>query len=121
MEPSVARPKAVYIKRRGGGHTTYEVSHCLLDSFCVLNTHERKLSVEWHVVNRVHVHVHERSYACSAWRKALGNERGIQRGVKVIIQRVVYLASYPGLPSQLFLQPWKKAYPRFFPRLQKKL
>ena len=23
-----------------------------------------------------------------------------------------YLASYPGLPSQLFLQPWKKAWVR---------
>ena len=38
----------------------------------------------------------------------------------------IHVASYPGLPSQLFLQPWKKSmgkyrgYPRFFPRLQKK-
>ena len=28
IEPNVARPKTA-VKRRGGGHTTHKVSHCL--------------------------------------------------------------------------------------------
>ena len=45
IEPSVARPKTA-VKRRGGGHTAHEVSHCLLYSYGVLNMYERTHSAD---------------------------------------------------------------------------
>ena len=48
IEPSVARPKTA-VKRREGGHTTHEVSHCLLVFILysgVSNVTERKHSAD---------------------------------------------------------------------------
>ena len=59
IEPNVARPKTA-VKRRGGGHTTHEVSHCLLCSFCVSNMHytgDHVHSRGNNMVARDHVHV----------------------------------------------------------------